>query len=546
MSNHKQRGLFAIHCALAAALVAALAACGGGDPQRAIAQAGDERAHALAVPGVIITEQPRSAAVASGSGVAFSVVTSVQRKVITGYLWHRDGHPVFRDTRTSDRSTYSIASVGAAQAGTYTVRVLTTVGTLDSNKATLSIIAPGDWAQLGGRSIATSGTAQQPSLALCDQPTMAWIDGGGASRLRVSRFTGTQWIAMGAALNVSSSGVASEPSLDCVADAATGARRPVVAWSETVATGGRAIQVKAWNGASWISVLGDGGPISGTNARWPVLRLAPIESASAVTPPPIIHSRSALAWVEGSSLAFKVWNGVAWQLYLNAHPLGANQGAAALALDEARQQGSFNTYPPLLAHVTPLPSFQTALSVEANVAGWDALGQPSPLSPAASPLTVTGIGFGNDSFGVGPGAVAVWTAGSSAYTISSSQLFGSDYEAALNLQLNPAWAAFAYPFTGVDLHALSFDPHALSTRCLDGGSRPTFALAVNDSRGTRVLSARCNGSGTDPMDWTALQRALIGTASGLSLRMESDTVPVVAVSASANDLFELSVWRFFP
>lgn len=530
----------------------ALGACGGGEPERSsLAATADARARALAAPGVVITEQPQSAVVASGSGVAFAVAVSVKGATITGYLWKRDGKSVFRDTQRSDRSTYAIASVGAAHQGTYTVDVLTTSGTLTSNKATLSIIAPGDWAQLGGRAIASTGTAQQPSLALCDQPTLAWIEAGTVTRLRVSRFTGTQWATMGAALNVSLSGAASEPSLDCVDDAATGTRRPVVAWAETVATGGRAIHVKAWDGTQWLPVVGNGGPISGVGAdvRQPVLRLAPVESASAVWPLPIIHSRSALAWVEDGFARAKMWNGAGWQHYVNGFPSGSGLSGLALTLDQAQQQGSFNTYPPLMAHVRSLSSGQTAVAAQANVGGWASLGlAPSPLLPATSLLRVAGIGFGIDSNGGGAGAVAVWTAGSSEYTIDSSRLFGSAYDTALNQPLNaqPAWAAFAYPFIGVDLHALSFDPRALSTRCADGGSRPTFALAVNDSRGTRVLSARCNGPETDPLDWTAMQRALIGTASALSLRMESDSVPVVAVSMQVNGRFDLSAWRFFP
>lgn len=532
--------------ALGSALAAlALAACGGGDPERSGTQtSADARAHALAAPGAIITEQPQSAAVASGSGVVFSVATSVQGKSITGYQWRRNGALVYRDTQTSDRSTYSIASVGALHTGTYTVDVLTSNGTLTSDKATLSIVAPGDWAQLGGRAIASSGTAQQPSLALCDQPTLAWIDG---TQLRVSRFNGTGWVAMGAPLNVITGGAASAPSLDCIDDAGT--RRPVVAWSQNVATGGAAIHVKAWNGASWISILGNGGPISsvGADARRPVLRLA--GPASANTAAPLIRAHFTVAWVEGGFLFAKLWNGVAWQHHVNGQPSGSGLGTFALALDEAQAQGGFKTYPPVLASVTPLPSFQTALRVEANAAGWSALGQsPSPLSPAASPLSVAGIGFGVDSNGGGAGAVAVWTAGSSEYTIGSGQLFGSAYDIALNQPLDPkpAWAAFAYPFIGVDLHASSFDPRALSTRCIDGGARPTFALAVNDSRGTRVLSARCNGPESDPLDWTVLQRALVGPASGLSLRMESDSVPVLAIAATVNGRSELSVWRFFP
>lgn len=539
-------------------LVFALGGCGGGggDSDTAGGPADAARKHAQAA-GAAITQQPSSATVAAGAGVSFSIDASATvGSTITGYHWRRDGTVIFRDRQGSGHSSYSIPSVVAARhAGSYSVDVLTTNGTVKSAKATLSVLAGADWARLGGRVIASGSGSAQPSLTLCDSPTLAWIDTSvpGPAQLRVSRFDGTAWTALGAALNANPASGASEPSIDCLG--ASGTPRPVVAWSEALSAGGRAIRVKAWDGKTWLSALGNAVPIAtnGADARKPVLRLAPANSHWFTAGPVTTHS--ALAWLEGGFARAKFWNGRGWQTYVTGWPAGSGLADLALTLDLTHPSNDSNApddYRPLTAHVTALSAGQTAVGVQAHVTGWAQLGTAvSPNSPAASPLAIAGIGFTNDGGGGGNGAVAVWAAGSAAYSIGSSRLSGSAYDTALTSPLGPqpAWAEFANPFSGTDLHAFSFDTRALETQCVaDPSTRPTFALALNDTRGTRVLTARCNGRATDPLDWVAVQPAHARPATALSMKMETGTTPqpVFAAVEAVGGRFELSVWRFYP
>lgn len=76
------------------------------------------------------------------------------------------------------------------------------------------------WVQVGGGPIGTSSASQQPSLALCGEPTVAWIETvqpGAIGLLNVSHLSGSAWSALGVTgLNQSSAESAAEPSLDCV------------------------------------------------------------------------------------------------------------------------------------------------------------------------------------------------------------------------------------------------------------------------------------------------------------------------------------------
>ena len=82
-----------------------------------------------------ITSQPASATVTVGSSVSFSVTATAGTNAIT-YQWQINGANL---PTGSTGSTYSINSVKASDAGTYTVIVSTSAGSVTSSGATLTV-----------------------------------------------------------------------------------------------------------------------------------------------------------------------------------------------------------------------------------------------------------------------------------------------------------------------------------------------------------------------------------------------------------------------
>jgi hypothetical protein len=496
-------------------------------------------------PGPTIAVQPQDATVGAGAGVTFSVSARAPAPaVITNYRWIKDGTSVV--AQGLNASSYSITAADAAtHGGVYTVEVSSSNGGgTTSAPARLSVIR-GDWAPLGGRPLATGALAQQAALALCDGPTVAYLapGGGGVAQVRVARFDGKAWVPVGhAALNVDPARAAMDPAMDC--SEISGTPRPVVAWSEDTAPTGRTIQVKVWTGTQWVAV-GNVGSAAGADARKPTLRLAPANDGWAKGSH--LRTRSAIGWVENGFPRAKYWGGQSWQTYVLGFPGGSGVSTLALTLDLQSKAGGIEQYPPLTAHVQRRPAGGSAVSTSGNWAGWAQLGvAPSPAAPSTTPLSIAGIGYGTDP--AGPGAVAVWTAGTQTYSIESSQLLGSDYVTALLQPLLPSqpnWAPYATAYTGRDLHAVAFDPRARISECSFGG-RLSFALAVNDSNGTSVLRANCVRSTADPLVWQTMYRVHRRPAVSLSLRLASDTDPLFAAVEPVAGGHALSVWRYYP
>jgi hypothetical protein len=79
-----------------------------------------------------ITTQPTSSTVTAGANVTFTVVAS---GVGLSYQWRKDGTAITGATS----ATYSLSAVQAANAGSYTVVVTNTAGSVTSNAATLTV-----------------------------------------------------------------------------------------------------------------------------------------------------------------------------------------------------------------------------------------------------------------------------------------------------------------------------------------------------------------------------------------------------------------------
>ena len=103
-----------------------------------------------------ITTQPSSSAVSVGSAASFSVVASGTSPLT--YDWKKDGTSISGATN----ATYSIASAATRDAGTYTVVVSNSAGSVTSTAASLTVTATGTTApRLSNLSVRTALTANQ-------------------------------------------------------------------------------------------------------------------------------------------------------------------------------------------------------------------------------------------------------------------------------------------------------------------------------------------------------------------------------------------------
>jgi hypothetical protein len=547
--------------AVMAALTAALAGCGAGSaptddttetsgPATAspasTASTDPDRRQALSgfqvSPPASIKEQPADARVGLGQGTSFRVVAvPIGQARIIGYVWHHG-----RTTLKEKSSTLRLPAVTASSAGDYSVDVVTTLGTITSNLAQLTVVSR-TWAALGGRPLVSAKALQQPSLGLCGAPTLAWIEPGASGRsvLRVSRFDGAAWQSIdGGGLNTTLTASASDPSLDC--NPMGGTPTPVVAWTESLSTGGYTIRVRQPNNGQWV----DTGPVpltSGASSVKPTLRIAPLDGVRRPTGLPF---GSALSWLDSTGqVKLAQWDNLRWVLRGSTYTHG---DSLALTLDilSAPISGAPPDFLPLMAVVKDLPRQQTLIRAATwQYSGINPLGSPtSPIAPGLDQQRVVGIGFGSSSGG--SGAYVVWRVGGPTYALQSSAFTGKSYLEDLHV-IGPdlPWQPYAADLIGRDLQALSFDPTEWSTACI--GSAPGFGLAVSDALGTRALVTDCWTSNTPEWISAAPQAVSTTPAQQLSLRMASRSDPVLATVMAAPtttgaSMVELSVWRYVP
>ena len=457
------------------------------------------------------------------------------------YQWRGPRGPIPGATS----ATHAIPAAATSDAGNYSVTVSDSTGSIISNKVALNVINAG-WAQIGGRALDSSPASQQPSLALCGQPTAAWIDtrsAGASGQLAVWRFDGAAWLMLGGILNQYYGDSAAEPTLDCVDG------QPVVAWTEG-AGAARNVYVKRWNGLNWVTVSAPataGNPLnqnSGSTASKPVLR---VNTALPTTDPlrPTIGQLpqySALAWIENGQVKAKFWNGADWQFYIGGSGPGGN-GVTEIALTLDIEEPNL-TSPPVIAMNAPVPASRRTVSASTNRGGWRAIGAaPSPLIPNGTALMLGGVGMGEDRVGRLP--VTAWITGSVSYSIDSTRFASADFT---NGQLGliaptPTWSTYAPTFAVGSPKATSFDPREFRVTC-GTDIVPSFGYAISESTGFQVLRGQCNNA---PFGWVRVAPRATGVAlEALSLRMAAASDPIVAGVQLVGGQYQLSVWRYAP
>ncbi len=124
------------------------------------------------VPAAIST-QPASQSICAGSPVTFSVATTGTPPV--SYQWKKGGVDILGETNSS----YTITSVAAGDAASYTVTVTNTCNTVTSNPATLVVSTPTSITADPVSQVKCTGTSVTFSVAADGGPlTYQWRKGG--------------------------------------------------------------------------------------------------------------------------------------------------------------------------------------------------------------------------------------------------------------------------------------------------------------------------------------------------------------------------------
>lgn len=163
-----------------------------------------------------------------------------------------------------------------------------------SSSATFQVLAArrsgASWVPTGPLNVDPGHDARSPSIAdVGGVPYVAWVEvtqnAGGVNRVRVARWTGSAWQAVGTTVDTTAG---STPKITSVGGV------PYVAFFET-APGQADLRVRRWTGSAWADV---GGVITG----------------SATGPPSVadIGGVAHIGWVDASSAHVEAFNGSAW------------------------------------------------------------------------------------------------------------------------------------------------------------------------------------------------------------------------------------------
>ena len=291
----------------------------------------------------VITTQPAGASIGVGTSATFTVAASGSSLM---YRWQisRDAGVRFDDVPGATGSSVTHVNAQLADNGAiYRVIVSNLAGSLTSTNALLAVTAApppppvGTWQQLGGAlDILAANQTDHPAVALdpAGNPVVAWAEYGqiasGAIGIRVARWDGGNWVALGGDLAVfMDPNLRSFESPSIAIDPTTG--QPLVAWSESRNGLGAGFNldviVKRWNGTAWERLGTVLNVAAGEGGRSPKVRVT-----SAGTP--------IVAWFETPHFTHaKRWDGSAWvaiggQNAVGPQLTGAQDGAStALTID---------------------------------------------------------------------------------------------------------------------------------------------------------------------------------------------------------------------
>jgi hypothetical protein len=535
-----------------------LAACGAPDaPPPAVAVDAGERVTASActinnLQGCTLPPPTigglTDATVGVGQGVVFSALTTGQGPLT--YQWSRraPGSQRFLALQGATAPNYKVPATTLANNGdVYQLRVVDRFGAASTAQATLNVVQ-GAWAPLSGRGL--SG-ARQPSLALCDQPSIAVVSAEGARDvMQVYRFDGLLWRPYGTLTPATPTGHMADPSLDCVFDGQNA--RPIVAWSEGNG-GGRTVHVRYWDGVAWRDTQpGPLNRVAGSQAIKPVLRVTPYDPNVNHVPANGVTRRSAVAWIENGVPSVRRWDGAQWAAPLGgvavADPSATAATDLALKIDLEYQQ----QYPAVVAwlrneagqhSVYAAIHTTTTLPGGTQVGGWTSIGNRASLGASFS-APRAGIHLASGKLGAQSLAVPVIVRAElpAPNRVRSFYLDSASY---LNLVSGQPWLDYARSHTAPStLTALSLDGNELPRLNCAGETVPAFGLAISDDTGFEVRTSDCNG--TPPAVWRARLPRHPASLLRASLRMAGADDPLVAGEQKVAGVYQVVVWRYVP
>jgi hypothetical protein len=489
----------------------------------------------LVVAQPVIDAHPQPLTVLSGEGAAFTVAArSAGGGFITRIDW-RDGSG--RVVQSGLSSSLSRTAWVAADAGDYTATVHHTSGlSVTSRPARLTVRASG-WAPVGGRALPWPASARVPALELCGEPTVAWVEltPSGNRELRVHRFDGAQWRAIGTGSLMSApTNSPNDPSLQCLSN--NQRPLPVLAFSESWSGGGR-IAVRQWDGRAWQAV-GHVNVNPGAIPRSPVLRVRRYSDSGTVP------RNSWLAWREGTlvrAAAYETYGDFWYDLTFGSLRVTA-LGPPLMVLDHATVYPEGLAWSPMIGAIESGAGGSRPRVLQYTHLNWVDLGAP-PADPVQTGLRAVGMAFTSE-IGVRR-AMMAWTEGGSSFTLRSASLADPDYgEAYLRRGVNKAWGSYAADYTGSDLQATAFDPKPFDLSC--GATGPdSFTAALASTAAVQVLMSRCVG-GPLPR-WVPVAPPLPVQALGLALKMIDPDTPLVAVVGPTGfGGHALTVWKYRP
>jgi hypothetical protein len=161
-----------------------------------------------------------------------------------------------------------------------------------------------NWIALGGAlDVNVANSAVTPSLALdaANHPVVAWMESssGSPTQLYVKRWNGSTWQQLGSSLNVSPTSYTFNPSL-----ALDNSGNPYVAFEQRLGNTGSDVYVKRWDGSQWLQVGGSLDVVSFRRAYEPSLAIDKNNTPSVA----FLERRSSSNY----DLYVKRWDGTQW------------------------------------------------------------------------------------------------------------------------------------------------------------------------------------------------------------------------------------------
>jgi hypothetical protein len=235
------------------------------------------------------------------------------------------------------------------------------------------------WTTVGGiLNVDTTKNAYLPQLVdVAGTPWVAWteINAGNVYQVRVKRWTGSAWTAVGGALNVDTTKNGNEPGMASVGGT------PYVVWQEPNAGNVSQVRVKRWDGSAWTSA---GGSLNADPTR------SGFNTAIAdVGGTPYVTWREDSTGVgTGYQVHVKSWDGAAWA------DLGGSVNVDPTKIAQASRVGSVAGTPYVAWQEYDASSHNRVRVARWTGSAWTLVGGALNLDPArhAGQPSVTGLG----------------------------------------------------------------------------------------------------------------------------------------------------------